>query len=114
MKNKSKDLAKKRLVKTVKKDRALNRDSRKVAKKLALELGLVTALVCMTSCSGVVTFASTEGIRAQNDGTIGLVEQAKADKDKKTAYWQNQDLKATTKSWGRLMLEKLTPNKGGK
>jgi len=93
----------------IKQDRALKIPSRKVAKKLALELGLVGALVCLTSCSGVVTFASTEGIEAQNRGRIGLVENGKASPNTKTAYWENENMIANRPSF----LQKLFLGKKG-
>lgn len=93
-KEKSKEIAKKRLNKILIKDRALTRSSKAIAKAM-----IATGMFSMISCSGVVTFASTEGIRAQNEGNIGLVEQVKGSPDKKTAYWENQNYYSSKKSW---------------
>lgn len=78
----------------VKQDRALNIPSKKIAKAMCL-----AGLFSMVSCSGVVTFASTEGIEAQNRGRIGLVENGKASPNTKTAYWENENMIANKKSW---------------
>lgn len=104
-KEKSKDLAKKRLEKILIKDRALTRSSKVIAKAM-----IATGIFGMVSCSGVVQFASTEGIAAMGRANVGLIENGKASKNIKTAYWQNENILAKK----RGLIDKLFSKKEGK
>lgn len=91
-----------RLDKVVKADRALKVPSKKVAKKLAIELGLVSALVCMTSCGvllpggGAMMFATTDAIEAQGMAKIGLVNEARTKSGQKSSHYQLKELEAVS------------------
>lgn len=72
------------------------------AKRLAAALAaMVTATGCTqfgasrmfeNSDAGFVMLAGdAEGIRAYNDGVIGLITDTKASPDVKSSYWQNRD-----------------------
>ena len=70
---------------------------------------LVAIIVVMTGCSGVAAWrtfddegyaiygGSETGIQAMNDGSVGLVEQGRADPGMKTGYWQNREKETTVK-----------------
>lgn len=115
MKNKgSKNIAKERLTKTIKRDRAITRSSRKIARSLYLT-GLFGIIAFTTSCSGII--ASRDAIEALNRGSIGIIEQTKATPDMKTAYFENENIIANqrggllSKLFGRSPKQAV---KGGK
>lgn len=67
-------------------------------------IAVALILSCASSCSGVVTFASTEGLEAQGRARTGLVEQAMSGQDAETAYWQNEKMRTGRKSWIERMI----------
>ena len=87
-----------RIEKTVKEDRK----KRELAKKLA---AAVVASMALSSCTTfgasqmfadseegfVMVAGNAEGIRAYNDGIIGVIADTKASPDVKSAYWQNRE-----------------------
>lgn len=87
-----------RIEKTVRADRK----KRELAKKLTAAM---IASMAMTSCTTfgasqmfadseegfVMVAGNAEGIRAYNDGLIGIIADTKASPDVKSSYWQNRD-----------------------
>ena len=70
---------------------------------------LMAIVVVMSGCSGVAAWRSFDdegyaiyggsetGIQAMNDGSVGLVEQGRADPGMKTGYWQNREKETQVK-----------------
>ena len=87
-----------RIEKTVKEDRK----KRELAKKLA---AAVVASMALSSCTSfgahqmfgdseqgfVMLAGDAEGIRAYNDGIVGIITDTKSSPDVKSSYWQNRD-----------------------
>jgi hypothetical protein len=84
-------------------------------KRLSVIALLGTSLLLCQSCGNFYAQMGTaEAIRAHNDLITGAISQAKTPDGQESDHMQLRKIQATTKSWGRLMLEKLTPNKGVK
>ena len=104
----------------IRKDRALKIPSRKVARKLALELGLIGALVCMTSCSMEGAY-NPDGyaIRCQGRGcdkfteyAATLINETKLQDPKDSPFFTNQNKRDNKKSWIEGLFR--PSNQGGK
>lgn len=110
-----------RIEKVVREDRK----KRELAKKLS---AAVIASMALSSCTSfgasqmfadsdqgfVVIAGDAEGIRAYNDGLIGVITDTKASADVKSAYWQNREAETQTRalrltsnrSWTRQAAQK--------
>lgn len=79
---------------------------------MRLITGLLVAVLCASGCTSfgahrmfadsetgfVMLAGDAEGVRAYNDGLVGLVEQTKASPDLKTSYWQNREQETAVKT----------------
>jgi len=110
---KSKKL-KRKAVRIVKSDRLLAVPSIKIAKKLALELGLIASLVAMTSCGNFYAQMGTaEAIRAHNDLITGAISQAKTPDGQESDHMQLRKIQASKLSVSDKILNVLFPSKQG-
>lgn len=102
-------------------------NKKKQAAKLVTATALgATVIACSTGCSGVgamdmfseadegrfMMYATPEGMRAYNEGLVGIIADTKASPDKKSGYWQLGEERQKTRRY-RLQLPFMKKQKEG-
>lgn len=100
-----------------------------IAKLTALAAVGIGIAVYTTGCSGIgatqmfsdaeaghfLMYGDAEGVRAYNEGLVGLVTDAKASPDVKSGYWQHKDEREKTRRFRfQLPFMKKQPEQGGR